>query len=102
MAIGLSKGAIRLSLLSNLIFQTLAEPFQFTPIAWWAGKGPAVAYQEAAGKIVYSPCNLNGTVQLPRATPYILETPETPRPGSQLAAVGWIDGDNHLWVRLPS
>lgn len=58
-----------------------------------------MAYQEATGKIIYSPCNLNGTVLLPRDSPYILDTPETPKTGTRLAVAGWLDEGSRPLVR---
>ena len=94
----LLSSSIWLPLLSRLIYPTLAGSSHIAPVAWWTGKGPALAYQEANGNIIYSPCNLDGTVWLSRDASYVLDTPGPPKTGTKLAAVGWIDEGKHLWV----
>ena len=87
-----------LPVLSIFVSPNVAEPSPLSPVAWWTGKGPAVAYQKPTGDIVYSPCNFDGTVQLPHDSPYILETSEAPKAGTKLAVAGWLHEDQRIWV----
>ena len=67
--------------------------------AWWTAKGVAVAWQ-IPGKpdIAYSPCNTNGVHFPSDGRTLVLETRDGPKLKTHIAATGWLDSRNRLWV----